>query len=101
MSLSNNFILKTDSYKVSHWKQYPEKTTKIYSYLESRGGRFNSTVFFGLQYILKKHFEGVQITKENIDQAELFWKEHFFGVGLRSEERRVGKECRARWWRVN
>lgn len=82
MNHSENFILKTDSYKVSHHRQYPAGTTKIYSYLESRGGRFPATVFFGLQYILKKHFEGVRITKEAIDQAEAFWKEHFFGADL-------------------
>ena len=36
----NNIILLTDSYKVSHHVQYPENTTKIYSYFESRGGKF-------------------------------------------------------------
>jgi nicotinamide phosphoribosyltransferase len=33
-----NFLLRTDSYKFTHWKQYPPNTTGIYSYLESRGG---------------------------------------------------------------
>ena len=82
MKHSDNFILKSDSYKVSHPRQYPVGTNKIYSYLESRGGRFSSTLFFGLQYILKKHFTGIQITPEAIDQAEAFFKEHFFGVDL-------------------
>lgn len=73
----DNFILNTDSYKATHWKQLPEGTTRFISYLESRGGKFNETLFFGLQYILKKHFCGVRVTKENIDQAEAFWKLHF------------------------
>lgn len=77
--MENNFILKSDSYKASHWKQYPAGTTKIYSYLESRGGKFPSTLFFGLQYILK-HFEET-ITSQHIDEAEDFFKQHFFGNG--------------------
>lgn len=82
MKHSDNFILKTDSYKPSHPRQYPIGTTKIYSYLESRGGRFLSTLLFGLEYIAKKHLIGIQVTKEAIDQAEAFWKEHFFGADL-------------------
>lgn len=82
MNLSENFILKTDSYKATHHVQYPIGTTSIYSYLESRGGKYEHTLFFGLQYILKKHFEGIVVTKESIDEAEKFWKEHFFGTDL-------------------
>ena len=32
-----NRIIDTDSYKASHWLQYPPKTTLVHSYLESRG----------------------------------------------------------------
>jgi len=42
----------TDAYKMTHWNQYPEGTTNIYSYLESRGGAFEETTFFGLQMLL-------------------------------------------------
>jgi nicotinamide phosphoribosyltransferase len=73
----NNIMLQTDSYKASHYVQYPPGTTKVYSYFESRGGDFKETVFFGLQYILKKHFEGQVVTKERIDEAEAFWNAHF------------------------
>lgn len=48
----------TDSYKISHYNQYPKNTTKIYSYLESRGGLYPQTVFFGLQYYLLKYLQG-------------------------------------------
>jgi nicotinamide phosphoribosyltransferase len=51
--MNTNLILDVDSYKVSHWLQYPPETTAMYSYVESRGGKYPVTVFFGLQYILK------------------------------------------------
>jgi nicotinamide phosphoribosyltransferase len=75
--LFNNLILKSDSYKISHYKQYPEGTTKIYSYLESRGGKFDKTLFFGLQYYLKKYFEGNVISVDFVKAANEFSKEHF------------------------
>lgn len=64
-----NIIKLTDSYKFTHWPQYPPKTTKVFSYLESRGGAFPKTVFFGLQYQLKKYLEGKVVTREKIDEA--------------------------------
>ncbi|WMJ74247.1 nicotinate phosphoribosyltransferase [Cytophagaceae bacterium ABcell3] len=65
-----NLILLADAYKYSHHKLYYPGTTKIYSYLESRGGVFDETVFYGLQYYLKKYLEGQVITKADIDEAE-------------------------------
>ena len=47
----DNLLLLSDSYKVSHFKQYPEGTKSIYSYFESRGGRHTEICFFGLQYV--------------------------------------------------
>ena len=47
----DNIILATDSYKLTHWRQYPPDTEVVYSYFESRAGaKFPYTVFFGLQY---------------------------------------------------
>jgi nicotinamide phosphoribosyltransferase len=53
-----NRIIDTDSYKSSHFLQYPPNTTLVHSYLESRGSERNytETVFFGLQYLLKRYF---------------------------------------------
>lgn len=73
----NNILLMTDSYKLSHWKQYPPKTEVVYSYFESRGGKFPQTLFFGLQYFLKRYLEGHVVTKKKIDEAEAFAKAHF------------------------
>ena len=50
--MKKNIILDTDSYKLSHFKQYPPGTEQVFSYIESRGGKFESTVFFGLQKAL-------------------------------------------------
>lgn len=70
MKTHENLVLLADAYKYSHHKLYYPGTTKIYSYLESRGGQFNETVFFGLQYYLKHYLEGQVITREKIDEAE-------------------------------
>ena len=67
--LENNIILLTDSYKVSHHVQYPPKTSYIYSYFESRGGKFDNVVFFGLQYIIKKWLSGVVVTEAGIQEV--------------------------------
>jgi len=72
-----NTLFLADSYKISHHLQYPPDTTTIFSYFESRGGKWDQTIFFGLQYILKKHLCGVVVTKEMIDEAEVFFNEHF------------------------
>ena len=65
-----NLILLTDAYKYSHHKFYEEGTSKIGSYLESRGGNFDKLVFYGLQYFLKRYLSDVAITKEDVDEAE-------------------------------
>jgi nicotinamide phosphoribosyltransferase len=77
MSFDHNILLLTDSYKVSHYKQYPPGTETIYSYFESRGGEFPETVFFGLQYILEEYLAGQVVTAEKIDAAERIFSQHF------------------------
>jgi nicotinamide phosphoribosyltransferase len=67
---TQNLLLLADAYKYSHYKLYTPGTTKIYSYLESRGGMFDETVFYGLQYFLKEYLQGQAFTKENVDEAE-------------------------------
>lgn len=67
--MRNNLILTADSYKYSMFNQYPEGTEYVYSYIESRGGEFDATVFVGLQAFLKEYLLK-PITKEDIDEAE-------------------------------
>lgn len=69
MSIAKSIILNTDSYKVSMFKQYPVGTTGVYSYIESRGGRYDRTVFFGLQAFIKEYLLD-PITQNDIDFAE-------------------------------
>jgi nicotinamide phosphoribosyltransferase len=78
----HNIILLTDSYKVSHYKQYPPNTTTIFSYFESRGGRFDNVVFFGLQYYLKEYLAEQVVTQEGINEAELLYEQHFGNSAL-------------------
>jgi nicotinamide phosphoribosyltransferase len=68
--INKTIITNTDSYKFSQYNQYPEGTTNVYSYVESRGGSWKQTVFFGLQIFLKEYLSN-PITQEDIDFAEL------------------------------
>jgi len=72
-----NLILLADAYKYSHHKLYLPGTEFIYSYLESRGGKFDNTVFYGLQYYLKNYLQGIVFTKEKINEAEALLQEVF------------------------
>lgn len=65
----DNLVLCSDAYKYSHPKFYTNQMTKMISYMESRGGKFSETVFYGLQIILKQYLEGIAITKEEVDEA--------------------------------
>lgn len=71
----DNIILNTDSYKASHWLQYPPNTTSVLSYIEARGGEYPEAVFFGLQMFLKKYLSK-PITQEMIDEAGPILKAH-------------------------
>ena len=74
--MKRNLILDVDSYKTSHFYQYPPKTESIFGYLESRGGHYGKTVFFGLQYLLKEYLLGPVVTGEDIAEADAFCKAH-------------------------
>ena len=66
--ISRLLVLNTDSYKASHWLQYPPDTSHVFSYIESRGGVHERTLFFGLQYILKEYFTQV-VTADDVALA--------------------------------
>lgn len=80
-----NPIIDSDSYKVSHYKQFPTGTTSVYSYGESRGGLYPETVFFGLQYYLKRYLS-TQITMDMINEAERRFNKHFGGISFFNRE---------------
>lgn len=71
----NNLLLNTDSYKLSHFVQYPPGTERVYSYIESRGGRYDRTLFFGLQAFLREYLSK-PITRADIEFAAAFAAKH-------------------------
>ena len=71
----DNLLLNTDSYKASHWLQYPPHTDATLFYVESRGGTYERTLFFGLQAILKEYLS-TPITHTMIDEAKEFFAAH-------------------------
>lgn len=73
---NRNLVLNSDSYKYSQFSQYPPKTTVVYSYIESRGGVYDATVFFGLQAFIKEYLVGEVVTMEMIDEAEAIITAH-------------------------
>lgn len=75
MKLAKNIILNTDSYKVSMFKQYPVGTTGVYSYIESRGGKYDKTVMFGLQGFIKEYLT-TPVTREDIEVADKILTAH-------------------------
>ncbi|SMG56144.1 nicotinate phosphoribosyltransferase [Paraburkholderia susongensis] len=74
-SILSNPILNTDSYKASHYLQYPPDASAMFSYIESRGGRYERTLFFGLQMLLKEYLCR-PITAAMIEQARAFFSAH-------------------------
>ena len=79
MLFTNNRVLDTDSYKNTHdipgASMYPPGTEYFSHYFESRGGLYTHTVWFGLQYILKKYLS-VKITAEMVEQANKWVNKH-------------------------
>ena len=71
-----NMILNTDSYKYSHFAQYPPETAAISAYVESRpGGRHDHVLFFGLQMFLKEYLAR-SVTMADVEEADALVTEH-------------------------
>ncbi len=68
-------ITRTDSYKVSHFTQYPKGATRVSSYIEARGGEYDETVFFGLQAFIKEYLM-TPITQEDVEEARKLLEAH-------------------------
>ncbi len=74
--MKENRIMMSDSYKYSHYLQYPKGTVNMYDYAEARSTKeYEKTLFFGLQMIWKKYFSN-EITEEEIFEAEQYAKTH-------------------------
>ncbi len=71
-----NLILATDSYKQSHFLQYPPEARRISAYIEARKNSFSdNALFFGLQMFLLDKL-GKPVTREDIDEAEDMSRAH-------------------------
>ncbi|AIL65010.1 putative nicotinate phosphoribosyltransferase [Rickettsiales bacterium Ac37b] len=64
-----NIILNTDSYKFSHYIQYPTNTTYVSAYIEARGKTFDQILFFGVQMFLKEYLSK-PLTLSDIKEAK-------------------------------
>ena len=73
--LGANLLLRTDSYKASHWLQYPLGARRVHSYIESRGGSFPATVFFGLQAYLKEYLSR-RVSRDDVEEATAIFSVH-------------------------
>uniref|UniRef100_A0A915EHV3 Nicotinamide phosphoribosyltransferase n=1 Tax=Ditylenchus dipsaci TaxID=166011 RepID=A0A915EHV3_9BILA len=80
------FLPQTPTRLVTHHVQYPKGTTHVYSYFESRGGKFDETCFFGLQYIIKRWLLGPVVNAQMVRQAKYFYKVHFGGMDVFNEQ---------------
>lgn len=74
-SINSNIILNADSYKASHFLQYPPNTTQVSSYIEARGGQYKNAVFFGLQMFIKEYLTK-PITNADVDEAKIIFGAH-------------------------
>lgn len=70
-----NRILDVDSYKASHYLQYPPGTEYVSSYVESRGGAWPQALFFGLQMYIEDALT-TPLTRDDIDEAEAVFQAH-------------------------
>jgi len=78
-----NLILSTDSYKQSHFKQYPPEARFISAYVEARNNPFtDKSIFFGLQAFLREYLT-TPVNDANVDEAQAVCAAH--GVPLNRE----------------
>lgn len=73
--MTDNPLFAVDSYKLSHYLQYPPGTQRVSSYIETRGGDFSESVFFGLQAYLKGPLS-IRITMKMVLEAAKFYEAH-------------------------
>lgn len=76
MNFKENRVMLSDSYKYSHYLQYPENAVNTYSYAEARSVKeYDKVLFFGLQMIWKKYFSA-PVTIEEVNEAEMYAEVH-------------------------
>lgn len=76
MTINTTPILNTDSYKTSHYMMYPTECNGMSAYIESRGGRFDRTLFFGLQGTLIEYLMNCPVTMDDVLEADAVFAAH-------------------------
>jgi nicotinamide phosphoribosyltransferase len=87
---NSNPLIKTDSYKLSHFSQYPDGIEHVYSYIEARKGNY-PVVVMGIHEFVDQITGG--LTKANVLELEMIATEHgvpFNRVGWHRLLRRYG-----------
>lgn len=85
--MPTNLILATDSYKHSHFRQYPPEAARISAYIEARPNDFSDDLLFlGLQPFLDDYLAR-PITRENILEAHALCMNHGVPFNLAGWER--------------
>lgn len=75
IGLGVNLVTAVDSYKVSHWAQFPRGLQISQYYVESRGGKFDKIMVDGIAYMCRILEKG--ISNGNVKYAKRLFKKHF------------------------
>jgi nicotinamide phosphoribosyltransferase len=73
MNNNSNPLIKTDSYKLSHYSQYPDGIEHVYSYIEARKGSY-PVVVMGIHEFVDQITGG--LTDENVAELQEIALEH-------------------------
>lgn len=75
LNFKRNIAFQTDSYKVSHWSQFPRGLEYSQYYVESRGGKFDEIMIAGVTLLGKILENG--ISNSEVDEANELYQLHF------------------------
>lgn len=75
VDLAISLVEDTDSYKPSHFLLYPDDMEYMESYLEARGGEYDSCTLFGLQYIIHRYL-AKPVTLADIEEMKADMEQH-------------------------
>lgn len=83
MNISQNPILNADSYKLSHFQQYPSGTTRLWSYISARGVNSKYEGLRNQKYVISMGIEAathrlaaIRITADHVEEAKAFCEKH-------------------------
>ena len=76
VTIDANRVMFGDSYKYSHYLQYPKSVVNMYDYAEARScNEYDKTLFFGLQGMWKQYFSK-KIKMKEVKEARDYAKAH-------------------------